>query len=73
VSDVERIAAQVARDIRNQYTIAYSPQNQSMDGSFRQIKVIVKASGNPSVRARSGYYATPDQGGGRAANSASSR
>jgi len=62
VSEVERIATQVARDIRNQYTIAYTPLNQAMDGSYRQIKVTVKAAGNPSVRARSGYYATPDQG-----------
>ena len=33
-----------------------------MDGGFRQIKVTVKAAGSPTVRARSGYYATPDQG-----------
>jgi VWFA-related protein len=62
VSEVERIATQVAHDIRNQYTIAYTPLNQAMDGGFRQIKVTVKAAGNPTVRARSGYYATPDQG-----------
>jgi VWFA-related protein len=62
VSEVERIATQVAHDIRNQYTIAYTPLNQAMDGSFRQIKVTVKAAGSPTVRARSGYYATPDQG-----------
>ena len=72
VSEVERIATQVAHDIRNQYTIAYTPLNQAMDGSFRQIKVTVKASGNPSVRARSGYYATPDQGA-RPAKSAAGR
>jgi VWFA-related protein len=62
VSEVERIATQVAHDIRNQYTIAYTPSDQTMDGSYRQIKVTVKAAGNPTVRARSGYYATPDQG-----------
>jgi VWFA-related protein len=62
VSEVERIATQVAHDIRNQYTIAYTPSNQAMDGSFRQIKVTVKGAGNPTVRARSGYYATPEQG-----------
>jgi VWFA-related protein len=72
VSEVERIATQVAHDIRNQYTIAYTPLNQAMDGSFRQIKVTVKASGNPTVRARSGYYATPDQGA-RPAKSAAGR
>lgn len=61
VSEVERIAHQVARDIRNQYSIVYAPANQNMDGTFRQIKVVVKAPGSPTVRTRSGYYATPDQ------------
>jgi VWFA-related protein len=64
VAEVDRIAHQVARDIRNQYTIEYSPSNTAMDGTFRQIKITVKASGNPSVRTRSGYYATPDQATG---------
>jgi len=72
VSEVERIATQVAHDIRNQYTIAYTPSEQAMDGSFRQIKVTVKAAGSPTVRARSGYYATPDQGA-RPAKSAAGR
>jgi VWFA-related protein len=61
VSDVDRIAHQVARDIRNQYTIQYTPTNTAMDGSYRQIKVAVNAPGKPTVRTRSGYYATPDQ------------
>jgi VWFA-related protein len=61
LAEVDRIAHQVAHDIRNQYTIVYSPANQAMDGTFRQIKVTVKAPGNPAVRTRSGYYATPDQ------------
>ena len=60
VADVDRIAHQVARDIRNQYTIAYSPSNQSLDGSFRQIKVVTNAPNRPTVRTRSGYYATPE-------------
>jgi VWFA-related protein len=68
VSEVERIATQVAHDIRNQYTIAYTPSELAMDGSFRQIKVTVKAAGNPTVRARSGYYASPDQGARPAKN-----
>jgi Ca-activated chloride channel homolog len=63
-SDTEQVgpvAQQVAHDIRNQYTIEYSPSNAAMDGTFRQIKITVKASGNPTVRTRSGYYATPDK------------
>jgi Ca-activated chloride channel family protein len=60
LAEVDRIAHQVARNIRNQYTIVYTPSNQTMDGTFRQIKVTAKAPGNPTVRTRSGYYATPD-------------
>ncbi|MEO8597442.1 MAG: VWA domain-containing protein [Candidatus Solibacter sp.] len=60
VADVDAIAHQVAKDIRNQYIIEYSPRNSAMDGTFRAIKIAVKAAGGPSVRTRSGYYATPD-------------
>lgn len=59
VGDVERIAHQVARDIRNQYTIAYTPSNQALDGTFRQIKVLANAP-KTTVRTRSGYYATQE-------------
>jgi VWFA-related protein len=61
VDEVGHIAQQVAHDIRNQYTIEYSPSNSAMDGTFRQIHIAVKAPGNPTVRTRSGYYATPDK------------
>ena len=61
--EVDKIAHQVAKDIRSQYTIEYTPTNTAMDGTFRQIKITVKAPGNPTVRTRSGYYATPDQAG----------
>jgi len=64
VSEVDPIAHQVARDIRSQYTIAYKPTNEALDGSYRKIKVTVKAPGNPVPRIRTGYYATGDQGGG---------
>ncbi len=60
VSDVQELAVVIARDIRNQYTIAYTPSIQQLDGSYRQIKVTVNAPGKPTVRTRSGYYATPD-------------
>src|SRR6201996_3192059 len=60
VSDVQSLAVEIARDIRSQYTIAYRPNIQALDGSYRQIKVTVDAPGRPVVRTRSGYYATPD-------------
>ncbi|MCS7314106.1 MAG: VWA domain-containing protein [Bryobacterales bacterium] len=60
LDEVNRIALQVAHDIRNQYIIAYSPTNQVLDGSYRQIRVTVTGPNRPVVRTRSGYYATPE-------------
>jgi Ca-activated chloride channel family protein len=59
-AEVDELTLQVAHELRNQYTIAYSPTVQEMDGSFRQIKVTVNGPGRPIVRTRTGYYATPD-------------
>ena len=58
--DTESICTQVARDIRNQYTIAYYPTNAARDGSYRSVMVTVvppRGSGKLTVRTRSGYYA----------------
>ena len=58
--DAEAICAQIAHDIRNQYTLAYYPTNTRRDGSFRAVQVEVlppKGRGKFSVRTRSGYYA----------------
>jgi VWFA-related protein len=60
LADVDRIAHQVAHDIRSQYTLAYTPTNQALDGSFRQIRVVASGPGRPTVRTRTGYYATPE-------------
>jgi VWFA-related protein len=67
VSEVQALAVEIAHDIRNQYTIAYTPSIQELDGSYRQIKVTVDGPGKPIVRTRSGYYATP-QSGAKSAN-----
>jgi Ca-activated chloride channel family protein len=61
VSDIDRIVPQIAHEIRNQYTVTYSPTNQELDGSFRQIRVLVDSPGVTAVRTRTGYYATPDE------------
>jgi Ca-activated chloride channel family protein len=60
VGEVQQLAVEIARDIRSQYLIAYSPRVQGLDGSYRQIKLAVTAPGNPVVRTRNGYYAVPD-------------
>jgi Ca-activated chloride channel family protein len=53
------VALEIARQIRNQYTIAYAPLNQSLDGTYRTIRVAVSGAERRSVRARAGYRATP--------------
>ncbi|MBV9266949.1 MAG: VWA domain-containing protein [Acidobacteriaceae bacterium] len=74
VAEVQTQAIEIAKDIRNQYTIAYEPAIQQLDGSYRQIKVTVDAPGKPTVRTRSGYYATPDaESGSKQAAAAASR
>lgn len=65
VAEVQSLAVEVAHDIRNQYTIAYTPTIQALDGSYRQIRVLVDAPGKPVVRTRTGYYATPDAASAR--------
>jgi VWFA-related protein len=60
LTEVEKIALQVAHEIRNQYVLAYTPTNPALDGTFRQIKVTVNGPNRPVVRTRSGYYASPD-------------
>jgi VWFA-related protein len=59
LAEIDRITPQVAHEIRSQYMISYLPTNTAFDGKFRKINVLVKASGNPTVRTRNGYYATP--------------
>ena len=59
VSDVLPICERIARDIRNQYTIAYSPTNRKQDGTYRVIHVEAGAPGRGRVfvRTRAGYNA----------------
>lgn len=55
------ICERIARDIRNQYTIAYVPANKKQDGTYRTILVKASAAGHGRllVRTRSGYRALP--------------
>lgn len=58
LGEVDDIAHRIAADIRNQYTLGYTPTNEAQDGSFRQVKVVLVGPGkNHTVRTRSGYYA----------------
>jgi Ca-activated chloride channel family protein len=67
VDDVRNICEQVARDIRNQYTLAYYPTNTKRDGTFRTVQVEVippRGRGKLVARTRNGYYAPGGGGGG---------
>jgi len=68
VNEVQALAVEIAHDIRSQYTIAYTPSIQALDGSYRQIKVTVDGPGKPVVRTRSGYYASPEIAGKQSAS-----
>jgi hypothetical protein len=59
IDQIDGVALEIARQIRNQYTIGYAPLNQALDGTYRAIRVAVAASERLSVRTRSGYRATP--------------
>ena len=61
LAEVEKLTPEIAHEIRNQYTIVYSPLNENLDGSFRRIKVELSGQyRGATVRAKNGYYATPD-------------
>jgi len=60
LSEVDKYAHQIARDMRNQYTISYSPTT-ALDGQFHKIEIRVNAPGNLKARTRSGYYANQSQ------------
>lgn len=60
LDQVEDTCVQIARDIRNQYTLAYYPTNTRKDGLFRTVRVDATASDGRTklaVRTRPGYYA----------------
>lgn len=61
VTDTETICDQIARDIRNQYTVAYYSTNPARDGSFRAVQVALSQQpqhgAKLQVRTRTGYYA----------------
>ena len=60
VDDIEPAAIAIARQIRNQYTIGYTPLDQRVDGSYgsyRSIRVAVDNDRGFTVRTRAGYRA----------------
>jgi VWFA-related protein len=58
IEQVDQIAAEVARDIRSQYTIGYHSTKPTTVPGFRQVSVTAesKGAGKLTVRTRSGYF-----------------
>ena len=60
LSEVDQVCQDIARDIRNQYTLGYYPTNAAKDGTFRSVKVdLIPPKGRTklTLRTRTGYYA----------------
>jgi VWFA-related protein len=69
LEEVDGIAAQVANDIRQQYTISYSSTKPARLGGYRSVRVTATQKGYSklTVRTRSGYFpkgAAPSAPGG---------
>jgi Ca-activated chloride channel homolog len=64
LQEVDEISQEVARDIRNQYTLTYKPSNPRSNGGYRAVRVVAHAAGYKDtlvVRTRSGYYANEEK------------
>jgi VWFA-related protein len=59
LKDVLPVCERIAHDIRNQYTISYSPTNEKQDGTYRtlQVRAASTKGGGLFVITRSGYVA----------------
>lgn len=59
LADVVPLCEKIAHDIREQYTLAYSPANRKQDGAYRviQVKATAAGRGRLTVRTRAGYFA----------------
>ena len=58
IEQVDQIAAEVARDIRSQYTIGYRSNKPSNQPGFRRVQVTAEepGGGKLTVRTRTGYF-----------------
>src|SRR5437867_2541333 len=60
LDEVEELVKHIAHDLRNDYTISYTPTNAKLDGSYREIGVKVnppKSLGKITWHTKQGYYA----------------
>jgi VWFA-related protein len=61
VDDLDQSFQDIGDELRNQYSIAYLPQNYVLDGKYHKIRIEVPEHKGYQVRARRGYYARPNR------------
>ena len=54
---ISQIFSEIEEDLRNQYSLGYSPDQPGRPGEYRKIKLTTKTKGL-IVQTREGYYAT---------------
>src|SRR6195256_4138496 len=57
VDDLDQSFQDIGDELRNQYSIAYSPSNYVMDGRYHKIRIETPDHKGYQVRARHGYFA----------------
>jgi Ca-activated chloride channel family protein len=64
VDDLDQSFQDIGDELRNQYSIAYSPTNYVMDGRYHKIRIETPDHKGYQVRARRGYFARANANSG---------
>lgn len=59
VIELEKSLAAIARELRSQYLVAYSPTNENFDSKYRKIEVKLPGKKDLRIRTKTGYNAVP--------------
>jgi Ca-activated chloride channel family protein len=65
VDDLDQSFQDIGDELRNQYSIAYSPTNYVTDGRYHKIRIETPDHKGYQVRARRGYFARANAAGAR--------
>jgi len=57
IGDLDRLYAQVIRDLSRVYSIGYRPSNRTLDGKWRNVQVQLVGRPNLQARTKRGYFA----------------
>ncbi|MFQ5744377.1 MAG: VWA domain-containing protein [Acidobacteriota bacterium] len=56
LAELEEVYGQIADELESQYALSYYPINQSWDGRWRRVKVLLPHQPQSQVQVRPGYY-----------------